>query len=235
MLWPGKTHSGFSRLFKLIVCFVILLCAFGVLSSGSRKSLLVFAFVIIAWVWLPLAPRSSRGSCLWRVSIVISILIFGGSLGAYIMENTLAGERMSKRLDASNNVAEAEEKRVTLYLEGLEMTAGNPLCGVGMNQFKVLSSTGMYSHSNYMEPLATTGIIGFLLYQGIFFMPLIRARRVILICNSLEIKYKLRIIIIGSVAILLLGLGAPFNNSTTVLPILALFSAYTFRLEKRVR
>lgn len=232
MLWPYHRHGKGVALVKICLALFIPLLAVVLLMTGSRKSLFVFIFVVSAWLWYPLAPRDMLQATLWKIALIACILIFGGSVGDYISQNTLAGQRMVDHVENANSVEEMEETRVGLYKEGIEMVGKSPVWGVGINQFRALSLSGMYSHSNYMEPLATTGIVGFILYQGIFFLPLWRARKLSKRIRWEEVVYQLKVIQIACVAVLLLGFGSPFYTSTTVIPVLAVFSAYTFKIKR---
>lgn len=226
MLWRqkrGKTHiiiqAGTFLLFP-ILCY-------GMLASGSRKALVVFTFVLGAWLWYAMAPRKRAKAAAWKMGLVVAFIIISGPVSVYLMNHTPAGKRMEEKLFGGGGIIEAEEGRYIMYIEGIRMTLRNPVCGVGINQYKYHSSSGKYSHSNYIEPLATTGILGFILYQGIFFIPLFRAWRVTKIIDNETQIYQLKLIIVGCAAILLLGFGVPWYTNTTVLALLALISGYT--------
>lgn len=226
MFWKqkrGKTHK-----FVLAGTFILfpILCN-GMLASGSRKSLVIFIFVSAIWFWYAMAPRIFLRAFTWKIGIIAVFITIASPLYVYVMNNTLAGKRMLEKVSGGSNIVTVEQSRYLMYKEGFEMTLEHLIFGVGINQYQHHSSFGQYSHSNYMEPLATTGIIGFVLYQGIFFIPLFRAWRLTKIVDDTTLVYQLKIIIIFCVSILLLGLGTPFYMSTTVMPLLALFSGYT--------
>lgn len=61
--------------------------------------------------------------------------------------------------------------RYMLIVKGIEWFKENPIIGVGINNFRVLSNSDpyfsggdYYSHNNYIELLVNTGILGFLIY-----------------------------------------------------------------------
>ncbi|RKY08307.1 MAG: hypothetical protein DRP56_04320, partial [Planctomycetota bacterium] len=215
MLWKqkwGKTH-------KLVLAGTALLLpilSYGMLASGSRKSLVAFAFVIAAWFWYAMAPRNRTKAVAWKTGVFVTILALSGPLSVYVLTNTLAGKRMAERLTGGGTLVTSERGRLEMYLEGFKMTAKSPIVGVGINQYRDRSSSGKYSHSNYIEPLATTGIPGFILYQGIFFIPLYRAWRLTKMTDDTAQIYQLKVIVIMCVTILLLGFGSPWYSSTMV-------------------
>ena len=106
----------------------------------------------------------------------------------------------------------------------------SPLVGVGWSQFRVKFWAGLYSHSDYMEPLATTGLVGFVLYQAFYFILLRRIWRLLSRAQIDEDVYRLKVMLIGLGAILLLGVGAPHFQSLNVYMLLVTFSCFTWRL-----
>ena len=220
----GKTH-----LIVLVGTFLILpLLSYGMLASGSRKSLVGFTFVLAVWLWYALSPRGKAKSFTWKIAVVAVILAVSGPLSVFVLNNTLAGRRMMEKLSGGQTVVSAEYTRYEMYMEGIRMTKNSPIVGVGMNQYRHYSKFGKYSHSNYIEPLATTGIPGFILFQGIFFIPLFRAWRLTKIVDDASLVYKLKIFVILCISILLIGFGAPFYTETPIMALLAMVSAYTY-------
>lgn len=65
----------------------------------------------------------------------------------------------------------------------------HPVLGVGIGQFRFYASAGgsdLYSHNNFLEVLANTGIIGFLIYYGTLFQLLIKSIRFSNIASAQE-------------------------------------------------
>ncbi|MBL8200263.1 MAG: O-antigen ligase family protein [Chromatiales bacterium] len=76
--------------------------------------------------------------------------------------------------------------RALLYKKAFELAMENPLLGVGLDVFRTAGieyrTIGNNSHSNYMEVLASTGIVGFGLYYAIYYSwwsRLVKARNVL--------------------------------------------------------
>jgi O-antigen ligase len=75
--------------------------------------------------------------------------------------------------------------RIWLYQRAMEVALENPLIGIGLDNFRDQTGTqigqriGTYTHSNYMEVLVSTGLVGFLIYFSIYWLwlrKLIRCR-----------------------------------------------------------
>ncbi|MGE4285573.1 MAG: O-antigen ligase family protein [Phycisphaerae bacterium] len=231
-----KRNSGVVR--KTVLIFgglIVPLFIYSLLGTGSRKTLLAFLFLFFAWIVYAMAPRYRAKAILWTSLFLLVSIMLAGPLIDFLEHNTTAGQRMLSKMSVSSNLVEAESKRFYLYKEGFDFFIQNPIAGFGLNQFKIHSTTGLYSHSNYMEPLANTGLVGFVLYQGIFFLPLIRAYRLSKMPFEQGVVYHFRMIVIAGSIIVLLGFGTVWTQSVNVMPLLALFSAYTYSAELSLR
>ena len=56
--------------------------------------------------------------------------------------------------------------RTELYDAAWEIFMQHPIVGIGYNCFRVVGGYGYFTHSTYMELLACTGIVGFILFMG---------------------------------------------------------------------
>lgn len=111
------------------------------------------------------------------------------------------------------------------------MFYSNPLTGVGWFQYRVLFWTGQYSHSDYIETLASTGLVGFILYQSWYCILVIRIIWLIWIQKDVEIRYQLKTMLLVVLSILFLGFGTPHYGSILVFLMLVSISVYTWRLK----
>ncbi len=127
--------------------------------SGSRKN--VFAVIIYLLV---IVYYYAKTRYRWII-IAASILIFITSefINISFLENTAFGSRISH--EAFNSDI---DKRSELIIEGLQMFQDHLIFGVGLGSYTYYSSTGAMSHNDYVEVLASTGIVGFLLYFPIY-------------------------------------------------------------------
>jgi O-antigen ligase len=154
--WNTKS----SVLWRIFLTFIVAISAVGIVYSGSRTGILGFIIFISSWWYfchrktLPKNPLK-----MYAVLLVLFISIYYSA--NYVMSKTYLGKRVQTIEDNSS------QTRFQLYKEGLDMIIHNPIFGVGLNNFRVLS-TGLYSHSNYLEIAASTGIIGFFLFYTIY-------------------------------------------------------------------
>jgi O-antigen ligase len=113
-------------------------------------------------------------------ALVMAGVMLAGLVGSVIYLQT------SKHFDRMELVVSAVESgdiekaggsaqgRLYLYKRGLEIAAAHPALGVGLDNFRLMlpgySGTrgGTYAHSNFVEMLADTGVVGFLLYFSIY-------------------------------------------------------------------
>ena len=136
------------------------------LASGSRKSTIALGFLIGGWALFASSPRKSIGGLLPRFVLFGLVMTVLAVVTPFVMENTLVGRRFEIFAESgSGDLASAvrQQGRYAMYVEGVKMFIRHPVCGVGLNNFGAHFVTGQYSHSDYIEPLATTGVIGFVL------------------------------------------------------------------------
>jgi O-antigen ligase len=118
-----------------------------------------------------------------------------------------------------------------MYADGLEIFFEYPIFGVGLSNFGAYFRTGQYSHSDIMEPLATTGLFGFILYQSFYLLLIARVWRLLKCAGNDSTRYRLRMILLGVLTILVLGLGTPHYTSAPVFLLLTAFSVSTTEMD----
>lgn len=228
---------------KVFIAGVIAIPLFGyaILASGSRKSILALLLLVVAWLILG-APARARAMVLLRIG---ALVLMGAVLLRclpFVMDNTLVGQRFEQFMNSGDgSVVEAAEQNVRyqMYIQGLKMFFENPVLGVGVGNFRARFSSGhysnLYSHSDYIEPLSTTGLPGFLLYQAPYFIIFCRAVRLIKQVQDEAVLYRLKMIIVLIITVLFLGFGAPFYTDLTLRVLLITLSVYTFGVVDDIR
>jgi len=171
--------------------------------SGSRKNLLSFGIFVLMWAFLTYGRAKASRVRMVLLLLVIATALYAG--GRFVMENTHAGDRFRKaasdpRLDTG---------RYALYLEGWAMFLQAPVQGVGLGNFVANSSTGLYAHSDVMEVLATTGLVGFVLYFSIYLVLWLRLRRVLKKRKDATSRYMAGLYQAMIITLMVLGLGSP--------------------------
>lgn len=159
---------------KVILVSAILLFYYFFFKDGFKIKKILFALIIFTlflfaaeW-YINLAGLSSEQSFL-RITSRLSVLFGGQSEIGYIDSDYMTGFR--------------------LYLieEGLNLFYQNPWKGIGLENTRLF--LGTYTHNNFVEILAGTGIIGFLIYttglyiivKSVFRIPIYNIKAVLLI------------------------------------------------------
>jgi O-antigen ligase len=126
--------------------------------------------LVVVWFFL-----TYRKELLSRPGLALVMLIGLLGLGvftAYQMRDTVLMQRFLLLEEAE--LESSASSRMTMIREAVALTFQNPLFGVGLNNFRFHSMTGLYAHNNYAEVFATTGIPGGLLYHAIYVLILWR-------------------------------------------------------------
>jgi O-antigen ligase len=197
--------------------------------SGSRKNLVSFG--VFALMWALFTYGRAKASQVWSV---LSLLVVAAALyvgGRFVMENTHVGERFRQaatdpRLDTG---------RYNLYQEGWTMFLQSPVQGVGLGNFVTHSSTAAYAHSDFMEVLATTGFVGFVLYLSIYLVLWRRLRRMLRKRKDATSRYMAGLYQAMIIALLVHGLGTPSFLDPLYLYILGLMIGHTRAMEQDLR
>lgn len=146
---------------KIIFSLIYLFDGIVILASQSRTGL---AILVMGTVLLVLFSISRQGVKRWipRLLIIAVVLVvvlinidFSPVLGRW---TTLVG----REKDASTVI------RYSLVSEGLSRFVESPLWGFGIDASSSISRYHSYFHNNYVELLATTGIIGFTAFYSIY-------------------------------------------------------------------
>jgi O-antigen ligase len=102
-----------------------------------------------------------------------------------------------------------EEDRLLLYRRGLELFLQNPLTGVGLDNYNVAAGLGSDSHSEYLDVLVGTGVVGAVLYFSIYVLLWRRLGKIARARPAPEIHYQVGVYRAIVITWLLLGLGTP--------------------------
>lgn len=190
------------KFLKLSLCVgLILLYLYVVVLTSSRKSLIVSILLLLMFV-LSIVPRHL--SSIKRKIFIIMMPVLGIVLYRVVMIYfpTFEETKMYSRLEYSS---EGLATRLELINESIEMFKRNPVFGIGLNNFKVYSSSNMYSHSTFAETIACTGVVGFILFS-MFFISII-LRLFSLLKQGNKNKVALRMSFTGIIVIAVLSLG----------------------------
>lgn len=195
--------------------------------SASRKTVLTAAFFLIAW--LIFVHGKALRSKPWILPLVIVLLIIAHQGYDYVRNETLVGTRM-QQIDEIEEIK--ENTRYRLYLEGFEMFKEHPITGVGFGRFTVYA--GLYAHSEYMEVLASTGIVGIVLYMFIYVMIFYRIRFMWKYAVDNGTRYNARYILAVMLTMVFLGLFRPHLYSPASMLVLTFIISYLYCFQRLV-
>lgn len=156
----------------LLLFIAIALMFYTIILSGSRKSLLSLAILIVVWLlfvfWKfikPLSPKRKFAS-ISLIIILISVSIF---ILTPLFDHSVLFSRLAELFQSG-----VADSRVRMYEKAIILFQQNPVIGIGFDQFSVVSGFNKYSHSTYAEALSCTGIIGAILYFTAYLTILIK-------------------------------------------------------------
>ncbi len=228
-----RVHGSWRVIRQALILTLVVAAIFVMLASGSRKSALAMGLLVFSWAVFGRATVKSIRN-LYASVIIGGVLVFGFvSIAPDLMDSTVVGRRFQQSSgEGVGGIGEAFERdgRYDMYVDGLRIFLEHPVFGVGLNNFQRYFYSGQYSHSEYIEPLATTGLIGFALYQSFYILLLLRIRRLLGVVHDRVIRYRLKVILLGIMAIMVIGLGAPHYTNSPVFLLLTAFSVYTWNL-----
>ena len=167
-----------AKKYFLLTLFAVLICGYAIILTGSKKALLSLGILVTLWLILYYIGNGDKQfglfsfRHLWRVLLVVAVL---GAVVVYLNGSFMESSAFAK-LDRMFSDASSEDIRSGMYAEGFEIFKENPMFGIGFRHFELVSSSGLYSHSTYIEILSCTGLIGAIL----FFIPILLAIGVIL-------------------------------------------------------
>lgn len=202
IIYMIQTHAknrwiyAYAAMIPIVVGVIVL--------SGSRKSFI--ALILFTLTWLFFQYKSCFFRHIRRVILIgIMLLVFYYGVTA-IMEHTVLGRRFHNTMRDPR----FDSSRYSLYKKGWNIFLNNPVAGVGLGGFMVASGTGTFSHSDYIEVLSTSGLVGFFVYFSIYPVLWYRLRKVER--QYPRVKGQKRIIDLYKaivLTLLFLGMGTP--------------------------
>jgi O-antigen ligase len=157
---------------KIAVLSAVPAFVFMLLYSGSRKMSVAIVIVVAAWLLTSMRVRATQG----RVRAAYVLTILGIAATAMVVSGLWEETPMAKRWEVEmKGYGGGSADRIELAREGFDLFLEHPVAGVGL-QNQVLTM-GSVSHSEYVDVLASTGIVGACLYFPIYFIAFRRARR----------------------------------------------------------
>lgn len=203
----GYLFSAKYLIFRIVQLPLILFFFIMLLQTGSRKAILGLFIVVTLFVYFKFREHIKRNVFVALLMLVVAVSAVAG--GLYYLKDTSHFYRIQRVIDAFeskdiSSAGESERGRLELYAKGLEVAMDNPVIGVGLDNFRRVDSgnvfssdIGTYSHSNYIEVLVSTGIIGFVLYYSVYGLLLFRIYK--LRKRNFSNRDKTSLIMVGSI------------------------------------
>lgn len=222
LFWRIKS----SLIWRFIISAVIACSVILIVLSGSRKGFITLLAFIFLW-WFYCRDKKFRKN--HAKIFFISIILFAGIyfVSDYVMTKTYMGKRFE-----TERVERSGTERYQLYMDGIEMMKRYPFFGVGLDNFRLNSRTGKYSHSDYIEVATNTGIIGFILYFSIYIILLRRLNRLKALSSDPSLMYTIGLLKAAIITILLAGLGTVHMKSKITWIFLACAIGYSWSIEQ---
>lgn len=159
-LYKLKKANLFSRYIWLSSIGLLIYC---IIQTGSRKGFFAIVFMVVLWMAF-CYKESQKDMTFFKKCLdflmVIAILTFG----LIFTMNNMAESTLLMRLETL--FSEGNITRENMYIWAWETFKSYPLTGIGFGNYRYYY--GMYSHATYAEIIACTGLLGTILYAGIW-------------------------------------------------------------------
>ena len=135
--------------------------------TASRKAILGFAFIALAWVIFLLFGGGKKAYFFKKIAGVIllaSVVVY--FFGRYGGDLVAAGDVAAKRFDT---LEEGVTDRGYIIKESWHVFLNHPIFGVGLDNNRYHTVSGLYAHNSYLEILACTGILGAIIFYPLYF------------------------------------------------------------------
>jgi O-antigen ligase len=218
------------KLRRVILMVLVASLTFVIVFSGSRKAFLGLLLFWVVWGWFCYRHTFLKHPA--RILFALAFLLAVYFLVDYVWESTYMGYRLQVTFAGQNFFGDA---RTTMYEEGWKLFYENPIAGIGMGNYRVYSSLDAYSHSDYMEVLASTGVVGFLLYFSIYFVLIKRLLQLRKMNISEAAIYKFGVLLAYLIVLLTVATGRINSQSIIIMFTLAAAIGYTYEFEHRTR
>lgn len=187
-------------------------------ASGSRKAVIGFAFWAVGFLVVYAMNKNRKINIFKGVIILAGLALLLYFVAPIILEGTIVQDRF---LMGEERGGVEGDIRYQMYIFGFDIFAQHPFLGIGLNNYRELFFTGQYSHSDYIESLASTGIFGFILYQSFFIVPLIKSIRLSKLVAQKNTRFFLLFSSLSVLCIKFIGTGVILYTSPSVMLMMA--------------
>lgn len=139
---------------KLLYGACAVLTVAGNVVTFSRGGFLGLAFATLVLAW-----KLGR-----RHRLPVMVLTFVAVIGFFALAPGNYGGRLVSILDPSRDLSGSSHSRRALLLKSVWFTINNPLLGIGMDNFRLVSDTQQVTHNAYTQVSAELGIPAAIIY-----------------------------------------------------------------------
>lgn len=161
---------------KLFYIFATVFFFFFLLVTGSISNLLVFSLVTIILI---IKSLKGKKRLIATIIIIIAIALFIGVLQLPFMSyfKTRIDNMINTISSTSGSVDYSFVDRFNLAIYGLRLFVSKPFFGYGYDQVQFYTfGKNAFSHNNFVELLASFGIVGFIVFESILLYPIFKKR-----------------------------------------------------------
>jgi O-antigen ligase len=148
-----------------------------VITSGSRRGVMILLFGILTIIFMRSISSKSKIKIYLKVLLAVLVILF-------LLEQVIYLDVFS-RLESivhfitfDGDIGNSLNVRYKMIVFGFELFKAHPLFGVGINQYRSWFNLayGAYrpAHNGYIQTLADMGLVGFMLYYGMFLIVLMK-------------------------------------------------------------
>ena len=159
---------------KIFYIFATLIFAFFILVTGSISNLLVLIIIAVAALFYLVIGKKK----LW---VLLGIAVFFGLFIALLQLpfmsyfKTRILNMFNSFFSSSGSVDNSFVDRFYLAMYGLRLFTSKPIFGYGYDQVQYYTwGKNAFSHNNFIELLGSFGLIGFLIFEAILLIPLVK-------------------------------------------------------------
>lgn len=160
-VWAMIYKFSQKKMSFVVLAAGIVSCAYFIILSGSRKSLISLVILVIYWIVFVLgADRKERGKAIFII-LVIAVVSYIAYTQFYV------DSYLQVRMESMESTLEDSE-RAEMYAVGFKYFLQSPILGRGFWAFA--SMYGNYSHSTIVEVFVSGGVFGAIMYFGSYFV-----------------------------------------------------------------
>lgn len=195
------------------------------LGTGSRKVIILIAIGTILLLVLKRETKINIAKVTKKILLFVLIIY----MLIYIAQMPMFGnifERLQMSINSftgEGKVDSSTEERILFIKAGIEQFLRKPILGIGIgnSSYITLDAAGWstYLHNNFVELLATTGIVGFVLYYSVYFYIIINCIKLL---NKKNKYINVILVIFITNLILEYGMVSYYTKSTYIYILLGL-------------